>query len=213
MVFIFLMERLGYSPSNTPHLTPALEVDDAILEFSGSLQGSGLPMRIDSQKDIDTLIVALEEHMKSKKLWQFYVLDTQEETASILGALSSNSIIPWSGKDINGKSATEIADILRTTGLIRNLDALSSRYCAHVEGGVAAGIMKAAYPNLADDHRSLAEGWKRIVDVLNVPLYADWEEDTRVALGMVKNRLKYMRLDSHGPKLGEISKEYVYVVL
>ncbi|KAJ8094335.1 bifunctional 4-alpha-glucanotransferase/amylo-alpha-1,6-glucosidase [Marasmius tenuissimus] len=39
-----------------------------------------------------------------------------------------------------------------------------------------------------------------------MPLYQEWEEDTRVAIDNVKNRLKYARLDENGPKLGEISK-------
>ena len=47
--------------------------------------------------------------------------------------------------------------------------------------------------------------WGRVVDVLNVPLYAEWEEDTKVALESVKNRLKYIRLEEGGPKLGEIT--------
>lgn len=211
--FDVLIESLGYSPSNTPHLTPALELDDAILEFSGSLQGSGLPTRVTSQRDIDTLMSALEDHLRSKELWQFYVLDVQEETAAILSALSSNSIVPWNGEDVDDKSAPAIADIVRSSGSIRGLGALSSRYCAHINGDVAAGIMKAAFLHNADDHRALAERWKRVVDVLNVPLYAEWEEDTRIALDMIKNRLKYIRLDLNGPKLGEISKAYVRSVL
>ena len=213
MYFTILIESLGYSPSNTPHLTPALELDDAILEFSGSLQGSGLPTHVTSQKDIDTLMSALEEHLKSKDLWQFYVLDIQEEKAAILSALSSNLIATWNGEDVNGKSAPAIADIVRTSGLIRGFGKLSSRYCAHVDGNIAAGIMKAAFVHNANDDQALVEGWERVVDVLNVSLYADWEEDTRIALRMIKNRLKYIRLDSNGPKLGKISKECVYVAL
>lgn len=211
--FAVFIASLGYSPSNTPNLTPALELDDAIIEFSGSLQGSGLPTHVTSQKDIDTLIGSLEQHIKTKELWQFYVLDVQEEKAAILSALSSGSIVPWNGEDVNGKSAPAIASIVRSSGLIRGLGALSSRYCAHVNGDVAAGIMMAAFAHNANDDQALAEGWIRVVDVLNVPLYAEWEEDTRAALDMVKNRLKYLRLDSHGPKLGEISKKCVCISL
>ena len=33
----------GFSPANSPHLLPALELDDAIIKFSGSLKSLGLP--------------------------------------------------------------------------------------------------------------------------------------------------------------------------
>ncbi|KAG9312806.1 glycoside hydrolase family 13 protein [Chiua virens] len=197
----------GYSPFNTPHLTPALELDDAIIELSASLQGNEIPARVTSQKDIDTLMAALEDHLKTKELWQFYVLDVQEETAAILSALSSNSIVPWNGEDIKDKSARAIADIVRSSGVIRSLGALSSRYCVHVDGDVAAGIMKAAFEHDTNDDQMLAECWQQVVGVLNVPLYAEWTEDTRIALDSIRNRVKYLRLDSNGPKLGEISKD------
>ena len=200
---------IAYSPSNTPHLTPALELDDAIIEFSGSLEGSGLPTRITSEKDIDTLIAALEGHLKSKHMWQFYVLNVQEEVAAVLSALSSKSFLPWNGQNVRGKSAPAIADIVLSSGLIRGLSALTSRYCAHVDGGIAAGIIKAALGHSAVNDRTLAESWKKVVDVLNVSLYADWAEDTQKALDAIKARLKYTRLDSNGPKLGEISVKCV----
>lgn len=156
---------------------------------------------------------ALKGHLKSKALWQFYVLDVQKEMAAVLSALSSNSIVPWNGEDVKGKSAPAIAKIARSSGLIFGLGGLSSRYCTHVNGDVAAGIMKTALGNNTNNDQALAEGWKQVVDVLNVPLYAEWEEDMRIALDSIKNRLKYIRLDPNGPKLGEISVECVCAVL
>jgi glycogen debranching enzyme len=52
--------------------------------------------------------------------------------------------------------------------------------------------------------------WKDIVDALNLPLYRECEEDVNIALEHIKNRLKYGRLDDHGPKLGEITKKLVF---
>ncbi|KAF9244670.1 glycoside hydrolase family 13 protein [Melanogaster broomeanus] len=150
----------SYSTSNTPHLTPALEIDTAIFEFSASLEGSDLPTLITSQQDIDTLMAALEEHLKSKNLWQFYVLDVQAEQAAVLSALSANAVIPWIGEDVAGKSVVALAEIARSSCL-------------------AAGLMKAAFVHIADDAEALAEAWKRVVDVLNVKLYAEWKDDTQ----------------------------------
>ncbi|KAG8899597.1 hypothetical protein FRB99_006561, partial [Tulasnella sp. 403] len=54
---------------------------------------------------------------------------------------------------------------------------------------------------------TLSEAWGRVLDVLNVDLYKEWEEDSRVALDNIRNRLKYTRLDEHGPRLGKITRD------
>ncbi|KAI6013923.1 glycoside hydrolase family 13 protein [Pisolithus microcarpus] len=189
----------GYSPSNTPHLSPALELDTAILEFSSSLSGKGLPTRVSCQQDIDTLMTAFADHLKTKQLWQYYVLNAEEEKAALTDAFLSNTIIPWTGEDLAGKTVVELANIVRG-------GTLASRFVTRVDGGVSAGFIKAAFPKLGNDVDALAQAWARVVDVLNVPLYAEWEEDTKIALDNIKNRSKYTRLDDNGPKLGEITK-------
>ncbi|KAE9391917.1 hypothetical protein BT96DRAFT_1000839 [Gymnopus androsaceus JB14] len=56
------------------------------------------------------------------------------------------------------------------------------------------------------DLDALADAWVHIVDLLSVTLYEEWEDDTRIAVSNVKNRLTYARLDTNGPKLDKISK-------
>jgi glycogen debranching enzyme len=51
--------------------------------------------------------------------------------------------------------------------------------------------------------------WGDIVDALNVPLYKEWDQDVNIILENIKNRLKYGRLDDHGPKSGEINRKSV----
>ncbi|KAI6010692.1 glycoside hydrolase family 13 protein [Pisolithus orientalis] len=196
----------GYSPSNTPHLTPALELDTAILEFSSSLSENDLPTHVSCQKDIDTLLNALSGYVETKQLWQYYVLNVEAEKAALTDAFLSNTTVPWTGEDVAGRSVVELANILRSASLIQGEGTLASRFVACVDGGISAGFMKAALPTLANDVNALGLAWTRVVDVLNVPLYAEWKEDTRVALDNIRNRLKYTRLDDDGPKLGEISK-------
>lgn len=123
-------------------------------------------------------------------------------------ALTSEKVSLWSGTDVAGKPVTELAEILRASGKIQGFGQFASRFGVHVEPDVAAGFVKAAFVELTDID-ALSDAWARVVDVLNVPLYQEWEEDTKVAVDSVKNRLVYTRLDEHGPKLGKISKSYV----
>lgn len=194
----------GYSPANSPHLTSALELDTAILNFSTSLQERGLPVQVTSAADIDTLIQALTEYLKSLDFWQYYVLDAKAERERVKEALSSNKVTPWDGPDVAGKTVVELFQALKDLGKIIGYRAVAGRFSTRVDGSVAAGFVKAAFPEIRDAD-ALADGWIRVVDVINVSLYEEWNEDTKVALGNIKNRLNYIRLDDHGPKLGPIS--------
>lgn len=202
----------GFSPHNSPHLEPALELDTAIVEFSASLAAKGLPTSIGSQQDVDTLANAFADEMKSLNLWQYYVLDVSATKASIKGALESGDIVTWDGADVAGKNVVDLAKALRDSSKIHGLGLFSGRFKVNVPGPVAAGFVQAAFVDITDVE-ALAEAWVRVIDVLNVPLYEEWEGDTKAALEGIKNRLKYTRLDEHGPKLGVISRELVCAYL
>ena len=201
----YLIRALGFSPSNTPHLTPALELDSSMIQFSSSLQLNGLPSVVTSEDDINVLISAFEKATKELNLWQYYVLDSTRERKSIMAALESGKITPWSGPDVQKKTIENLADVLKKADKINGLGRLASRFSVTVDGPIAAGFTTTAFPDI-QDKEALADVWVKIIDVLNVPLYREWEEDTKVAITNIRSRLKYARLDAHGPKLGEISK-------
>ena len=194
----------GYSPSNFPHLTPALELDDAIIEFSGTLESKGLPTEMRSSADIDAVVNGLRDYLKRLDFWQYYVLDVQQEKDAIGKALAAGVATAWAGPDIRGKSPSEIAQIVRAyddEGLIQGLGKYARRFGVHIDGAVALGILQAASGDVS------ADSWGKVVDILNVPLYEEWENDTKIALDNIRNRLSYTRLDEHGPKMGRISKK------
>ena len=176
-----------------------------MIQFSSSLQSNGLPSVVTSDDDINVLIIAFEKEVRELNLWQYYVLDSTRERKSIMAALQSGKITPWSGPDMQKKNVEDLADVFKKADKIKGLGGLASRFSVAVDGPVAAGFTAAAFPDI-QDKEALADVWVKIVDVLNVPLYREWEEDTKVAIANVRNRLKYARLDAHGPKLGEISK-------
>lgn len=113
---------------------------------------------------------------------------------------------PWSGPDIKGQSVSELAEIVKTQGKITGLGELASRFGVYVDADVSASLAKAAFVDV-EDIDALADAWIRVVDVINIPLYREWEEDMKVAMDNMRNRVRYTRLDDHGPKLGKIDKE------
>jgi glycogen debranching enzyme len=128
------------------------------------------------------------------------------EKAAVKSALNEGNVKAWTGAPIAGKSVVELAQVARTAGILEGLHKYGKRLGVHSAGGgsIAAGLVKAAFVDLTDAD-ALAEAWGRVVDVINVPLYQEWEEDTRVAIDQIKGRVKYTRLDEHGPKYGPIS--------
>jgi glycogen debranching enzyme len=138
----------GYSPANSPHLSPALELDTAILDFSTTLQKRGLPIQVTSAADVDVLMHALTEYLKSLDLWQYYVLDIKAERENIKAALSTNKATPWDGPDVAGKTAVELFEILKNSGKIIGYHGLGGRFSTKVDGAVAAGFVKAAFSEI-----------------------------------------------------------------
>ncbi|KAF8957455.1 glucanotransferase domain of glycogen debranching enzyme-domain-containing protein [Flammula alnicola] len=176
--------------------------------FSASLAAKGLPTTVSSENDVNVLIAAFDKVVRGLNLWQYYVLDTVREKDGVKAALVAGTVEPWTGSNVKGKNVADLADILRHEKKVGGLGRLASRYGVGVDSRVAAGFVQAAFTDLKDAE-ALANAWVKVVDVLNVPLYSEWEDDTNTAIGNVRNRLKYARLDAHGPRLGEITKEYV----
>jgi glycogen debranching enzyme len=163
---------------------------------------------VTSTADVETLTHALTEYLKSLDFWQYYVLDVKAERERIKEALSMGKITPWDGPNVAGKTTVEHFKILKDLGKIDGYRGLTGRFSTKVDGSVAAGFVKAAFPEVSSID-ALADRWIEVVDVVNVSLYEEWGEDTKVALENIKNRLKYTRLDDHGPKLGLISAKCV----
>lgn len=195
----------GYSPANTPHLTIALELDNAIIEFSAALPKLGLPTEVKSEADVETLITAFEKYLEGSDLWQFYVFDVEAERKRVKGALEKGNVKPWP-KNIQHKEVKQLAEVARYSGRLIGLGLPQKRDGPKVDPELSASIVKSAFVDI-DDIDALADAWVRIVDVLNVPLYEIWKEDTKAAMDNIRNRLKYTRLDEHGPRLGPITKE------
>lgn len=107
--------------------------------------------------------------------------------------------------------------ILKQAGKIQGLGALASLFDVTVNPAVGTSSVSAAFQELKtagdDNVEALLEAWGRVLDVVNVDLYEEWEKDTRVALDSVKNRLKCTPLDAHGPRLGPITNERVFTFL
>lgn len=195
----------GFSPHNAPHLTPALEIDNAMVSFSSNLGSQGLPTKLISDSDFNKVMGAFKAVMEGLSLWQYYVIDVSKQKADVRAALDFDDFEVWSGKPVKHSDVVSLAKLVKQEGLIENLGAFSKRFCATINPRTAASLATAAFVDVQDKD-ALTEAWIRVVDVINVELYEEANHDLKAALEGIENRVRYTRLDSNGPKLGEISE-------
>lgn len=143
---------------------------------------------------MDQLTPHIESTIDNVKIWQYYVFDTQASVKEVATALETGKPKAWTGESVQGKSLEELAQIVKSSGMIENYRAWSARFCTKVDPEAAAGLIQAAYPG--DDSTNLASKWGKVVDVLNVDLYAECNEDVKAAKEGVIGRLKFTRLES-----------------
>lgn len=207
----------GYNAETAPHLIPAIELDAKLLEFSLNLESLGLPTRIESNSQLDIIVRGVGEHvLEPLKLWQYYVFNrerTLKELKSEFEENPPNSILPVEiPQDVDIKNIKEVADF--------TVEACTSDKKIHFGGErfsnkldtkkflqlVVTLISKSA-SQLPSSFAEIENKAASIVDEINVDLYAEYDEDLKTIKSQISGRIRFQRLESNGPKLGEVTKE------
>lgn len=192
----------GYSIKTAPHLQAAYELDDALLSFSRSLRSLGLPTKLYNENDLLRIMDGIKVHvLGALRLWEFYVIDVE--------AVTDKTVKAFMSKDTR---ATEVPESLSFEDLCkfvrdrtaRNFGKLGKRYLKYLDAQAFAGILKTFLPEDADAERVKMEAI-RIVDEINLDFYREYDNDAGEIMEQLFNRIKYIRLDDHGPKAGEIN--------
>ncbi|KAI9892846.1 MAG: hypothetical protein M1814_001005 [Vezdaea aestivalis] len=217
-----LHPEAGYNVVTAPWLEPALELDDKLLEFSANLEKLKLPVDIKSSKDLDRIVTAIDEEVLQKiKLWEYYAVDVRRSAEAATSRWVNNDVVipphgfgggQFGGLDgVKGWSEKQKALFLSENAM-KDDGRLSGRYARHTDPQIAAGLLTVLYgrydPNSSKDADKTAvqNEMLKILEVLNVPLYDEFDADKAAILEQLRNRIKYMRLDDNGPKIGPVTK-------
>lgn len=208
----------GYNVENAPWLESALELDDALLSFGENLENLGFPTALNEVGDLLKVMDGIKKHVISGiRLWEFYVVDVVRDAQAATEAWVAGLIaFPDGGsgasgfEDLKDLPLKRKADFLLDKGFV-GVDGLGGRYYRQIDPQVGAGLLTAMYgrydsedqgaPNKAAAHNTMT----KILDELNLFFYREYDTDTAEILEQIFNRVKYMRLDEHGPKLGPIT--------
>lgn len=199
---------IGFNPVNSPHLTPAVELDTALLEYSANLAQHGITTNPKSAADVRAIIDGVKAHVLTKlKLWEYYVINVQAEKEKFAKEWDAPAKEAASGVDrtqLRGKTLGDAFGLIQKNAL-RNRMTLGARYTTHVDIPVAVSIFKDVAGNASKE--AVVEAFGKALDKINVPLYGTYDDDVKAILENVAGRLTYMRIEDNGPKMGEITKE------
>ncbi|ODH26713.1 glycogen debranching enzyme [Paracoccidioides brasiliensis] len=210
----------GYNVETAPWLEAAVELDDTLLRYSEQLGQLGLPTQFDNVNDLLSVMNQMRANVIDKiRLWEFYAVDVQRDVEATIRAYQSGDVrIPEGGfgdhtigglGEIKGWSLKEKAGFLRDRGLL-NKDRLLGRYGRVVEPAVAAALLTALYGRYdaeSSDIPRIRSDLSKIFDEVNLPLFLEFDKDVLEIFDQLFNRIKYLRLDENGPKLGPVTKE------
>ncbi|KAI8391335.1 glycogen debranching enzyme [Radiomyces spectabilis] len=202
----------GYNLHNSPHLVPAYELDTALIKLSGKLHELGLKSKVESGHDIDAIMNYIRDHtIQELKLYEYKVIDVQKQTEIFRKSLQERTQCdPTQYGHAQQLSFKEQAALLGKDAI--QPGHLGTRFHRSVDQSRALSIVLAiaglqSIDDVNNDHvNQLTDLFQRLLDEYNLPHYKEYDEDVRIALDNIKNRLAYTRLDANGPKLGEISE-------
>jgi len=212
--------EVGYNVSTAPWLRSALELDTALLEFSYNLETYGLPTTLKNVDDLLKIMEGIKEKVIAKlRLWEYYVIHVERNATAAVEAWANGDItFPKGGfgvsdfgglETIKNATPTQQAEFLTKSGLL-NMDRLGERHRRRVDPSIAAALLTAIFGRFHGDESDFADRSVarsriiKILDEVNLPLYKEYDKDVAEILQGVFNRVKYVRLDDHGPKLGLI---------
>jgi glycogen debranching enzyme len=211
----------GYSVKTAPHLEPALLLDNALLSFSDEMEKLGYPTELKSTKDLQKVMEGIKEHVIAKiKLWEFYVVDVEKDTKAVVDAWLRGKVDYSAGpynpgihglqqvKDLSYSAKVEFV----LDRVIEGSERMGERYRRKADpesGALLLAVLLGPYDKRtqdAADERVAYGTIHKFLEECNLQYYKEYDADCAAIMEQLYNRIKYVRIDDHGPKEGPITK-------
>lgn len=206
----------GYNVDTAPWLESALELDDALIKFGNNLATLGLPTEFKSVDDLLVVMNASRKHViDAIRLWEFYVVDVKSETERIIEEWKNNLGRKTTKKDIYNFEGIKGWDLKQRAAFIRekaliNGNQILGRFSRQVKLDIATDLVTALfgqYDESSSNVSAVESEVIKVLDELNAPFYTEYDGDVAEILEQLFNRIRYIRIDDHGPKLGPVTKQ------
>jgi glycogen debranching enzyme len=213
--------EVGYNVSTAPWLEAALKLDTELLKFGRDLAKLDLPTNITSVEQLLKIMDGIKTHVIGAiRLWEYYVIDIEHDADTAIKAWTTGDIkFPEGGfggtsfgglESIKSASPKGQAEFLAGNAML-GTDRMGGRFRRRVDPAIAAALITAIYGRFegnATDSTDAAVArshFTKILDEVNLPFYREYDGDVAEILEQIFNRVKYVRLDEHGPKLGPVT--------
>ncbi|KAL8719888.1 MAG: hypothetical protein Q9225_003166 [Loekoesia sp. 1 TL-2023] len=203
----------GYNIETCPWLEVALELDNALLQYGTDLAKYGLPTELKSADDLQRVMDGMKPYcLDLVNIWEFYVVKVARDAQAAVDAWMSG--ITSADNKVDGAknwSSSQKVEFLRGNALL-GANELAGRFHRRIEPHIAAALLTSAYGHGQSDLQQTAlETMTEWLKALNVPYYHQYDADVAVIKQQVMDRVRYLRLDDNGPKLGPINQRHAFV--
>lgn len=198
----------GYNAITAPHLIPAIELDGALLQFSKQMGQLGYPTDLHSLDDLKHVMEGINTHvMEVVRLWEFYVVDVRGTLEQLKGHWCKVNAHPELEVQLDSNSpAHEVARYIREHATVRPFGLLGARFANKVDIPKFGSVLQKLYGK--DWNQDILSKAQEILNDLNLPLYTEYDNDTREIKNQLYNRIKYLRLDEWGPRQGPVNDRF-----
>ena len=183
----------GYNIETAPYLEPALELDDALLQYGRDLGSLGLPTSISTMEELNQCIEGIKPHVLAKlRLWDYYVVNVQREAKAAVEAWAAGNVkFPKNGFSSGGFggldgvkdwSLKQKADFLLQNGFFGAGD-LGPRYYRRIDHEVGAALLTAIHGRYdatehgAPDRGATLRTMTKALDEINLQFYREYDAD------------------------------------
>ncbi|KAF7540894.1 hypothetical protein G7054_g998 [Neopestalotiopsis clavispora] len=200
----------GYNLTTAPWLESAYILDTKLLEFGFKLEELGYPSEFKSVEDLEKVMDGIKKHVVAEiRLWEYYALNVDRDVDAAVEAWAAGKTAADGDLDhLKNASLKDQAAYLLDNALLNN-DRLGERFRRRIDPQVAAALAATLFGKYRgeNDESTIRAKLVEVLDTANVRFYDEYDKEIGEILQQLFNRIKYVRIDDHGPKLGPVTQK------